>query len=192
MANLTEDRHFKEKLKKIKAIIFDADGVLFSGRVFVQPETGETLKERSHVDGQGISLLRDAGIRIAFVTGEKTGFLQVICSKLNSLPSVVSGKWPKIDFFIGLQGNDKVGAIDEWLQKNKINWQECAVMGDDIADYQILKKAGVAVAPVQAEKIIKGIAHYITEREGGNGAIRDLCNLILEVKGINQITSNFR
>lgn len=192
MANFSKDEDFKKKIKKIKAVIFDADGVLFSGRVFVHPETGEMFKERSHVDGQGISLLRDAGIRIVFVTGEKTGFLQIICNKMNSLPSVVSGKWPKIDFFMGLQGADKVKAIDEWLQENKINWQECVAMGDDVADYQILKRAGIAVAPVQAEKIIKGMAHYITEREGGNGAIRDLCNLILEVKGINQITSNFK
>lgn len=186
------NKKLKEKLEKIKAVIFDADGVLFSGRVFVHPETGETLKERSHVDGQGISLLRTLGIQIAFVTGEKTGFLTVICNKLNSLPAAESGKWQKVGCFLGLQGENKVKAIDEWLADKNISWQECAAMGDDLADFQMLQKSAFAVTPAQAEKVIKNIADYVTEREGGNGAIRDFCNLILEARGVDQTTLALR
>lgn len=172
----------KEKLKKIKAIAFDVDGVIFTGRVFMHPKTGETLKERSHIDGHGLSLLREIGIKIAFITSEKTGFAQAVCNKLNSLPSVESGKWSKIDLFSGYSGKDKVEVIENWLEKNKIKWEECAAMGDDVIDLPILKKAYVAVAPAQAEAEVKRIAHYITKREGGNGAVRDFCNLILDAR----------
>lgn len=186
------DKKLKEKLKNIKAVVFDADGVLFTGRAFISQEKGEVLKERSHIDGQGISLLRTLGIQIAFVTGEKTGFLPAVCNKLNSLPSVESGKWQKIDYFLGLQGENKVKAIDEWLLKKKISWQECAAMGDDLADFHMLKKSAFAVAPAQAEKCIKGIAGFVAEREGGNGAIRDFCNLILEARGIDPTTLSLK
>lgn len=175
----------KEKLKNIKAVVFDGDGVFFSGRVFVSPEKGEALKERSHVDGQGISLLRDIGIRIAIVSGEKTGFVEQIGEKLNSLPSVKSGEWPKVGIFTGHLGGGKVGTTEEWLKEIGVDWKECAAMGDDIGDYDLLKKVGFAAAPGQAEEVIKNIADFVAKREGGNGAIRDFCNLILEAKGID-------
>lgn len=186
------EKILKDKLKNIKAVVFDVDGVLFTGRAFVHPESGEMLKERSHIDGQGISLLRALGIQIAFVTGEKTGFLTVICNKFNSLPSVESGKWEKVGCFLGLQGENKVEAIDEWLTSKNISWQECAAMGDDLADFQMLKKSAFASAPAQAEKIIKNIADYVAEREGGNGAVRDLCNLILEAREIDPTALSLR
>lgn len=175
----------KEKLKRIKAVVFDGDGVIFSGRVFISPEKGEVFKERSHIDGQGISLLRAIGVRIAFISGEKTGFIERVGEKLNSLPSVKSGKWQKIAVFTGFQASQKTEIIDQWLKKIGANWSECAVMGDDLADYQLLKKAGIAAVPAQAEQVVKDIADYIAPRQGGQGAIRDFCNLILEAKGID-------
>jgi len=182
----------KEKLKNIKAVIFDGDGVFFTGRVMISPEKGEALKERSHIDGQGISMLRGVGLRIAIISGEKTGFLESVGEKLNSLPSVQAGKWPKVDIFTGFQGQQKLEIVNNWLKNIGVEWKECAAMGDDLADYQILKKVGIAVAPVQAEAAVKKIAHYITAREGGNGAIRDLCNLILEAKEIDYLSLPLR
>jgi len=176
-----------EKLKKIKAVIFDGDGILFTGRVFVDKEQGEIMKERSHIDGQGISLLRALGIKIAFVSGEKSGFLERVGEKLNSLPSVTNGKWDKIGIFTGKQGKNKVESIDIWLKDMSIDWSECVAMGDDISDYELLKKSGFAVSPFQAENVIKEISDYTTNREGGNGAIRDLCDLILEAKEMDPI-----
>lgn len=187
---MTEE--INKKLKNIRALVFDGDGVFFTGRVMVSPEKGEVFKERSHVDGQGISMLRDVGLRIALISGEKSGFLESVGEKLNFLPSVQSGKWPKIEIFTGLQGQQKLETINNWLEKIGISWEECAAMGDDLADYQLLKKVGIAVAPVQAEAAVKKIAHYVTAREGGNGAIRDLCNLILEAKGIDYTSLTLR
>lgn len=186
------DKNLKEKLKKIKAVVFDSDGVFFPGRVFIDPEKGEVLKERSHIDGQGISLLRASGIKIALVSGEKTGFVERAGEKLNSFPSVESGKWSKIGIFIGFQSEQKVEIVEDWLKKIDAQWEECVAMGDDLSDYQLLKKVGVAAAPAQAETVIKEIVDFIAPREGGNGAIRDLCNLILEAKGIDQRSLKLR
>lgn len=175
----------KGLLENIKAVLFDGDGVFFSGRVFIHSESGEYLKERSHIDGQGISLLRAAGIHVALVSGETTGFLEAVGQKLNTLPSVRDGKWPPVAVFTGPQGKDKVAAVDGWLKGIGISWGECAAMGDDVSDLELLKKVGFTAVPRQAEEIVKKIAHYVASREGGNGAIRDLCNLILEAKGID-------
>lgn len=182
----------KEKLNKIKAVVFDGDGVFFSGRVFIGPEKGEALKERSHVDGQGISLLRAIGLRIALVSGEKTGFFEKIGEKLNSLPSVKSGKWQEIAIFTDFQGKGKVEVVADWLKELGLRWEECAAMGDDLADYELLKRVGLPAAPNQAEEIIKKVVDYIAPREGGNGAIRDFCNLILEAKGISPTSLTLR
>lgn len=177
-----------ERAKKVKVVALDGDGVFFTGRTFIAPGQGELLKERSHVDGQGISLLRADGIRIALVSGEKTGFIETVAEKLNSLPSVKDGKWSSIVVFTGPQSKDKVNSVGEWLKSLGIDWNECAYMGDDISDYEILKKAGLSAAPHQAEEIIKNIVHYVAPRNGGDGAIRDLANLILEAQKVD-ITS---
>lgn len=182
----------KNILKNIRAVVLDGDGVFFTGRVLILPGKGEYLKERSHIDGQGISLLRAAGIHIALVSGEATGFLEAVGKKLNDLPSVREGKWPPIAVFTGPQGKDKVRIVENWLDKFGISWNECAAMGDDVSDYELLKKVGFAAVPQQAEEVVKKIAHYVAPRKGGDGAIRDFCNLILEAKGIDVTTLKLR
>src|SRR3989338_10114835 len=181
-----------EMARKIKAVVLDADGVFFTGRVFVDPKRGEVLKERSHIDGQGISLLRAANIRIAFVSGGTPGFVEMIGDKLNALPSVKEGKWPPVEIFSGPQGKAKVESVDQWLKKVDLSWPECAYMGDDLSDYQILQKVGLAAAPQQAEDVIKKIVHYIAPRRGGDGAIRDLANLSLDAQGIDVMKLSLR
>jgi len=184
--------NLEEKLEKIKAVAFDGDGVFFSGRVFVDSEKGEVIKERSHIDGQGISLLRAVGIKVAIISSEKTGFLEKIGEKLNNLPSVRDGKWDKIAIFTGPQGSQKVETLDVWLKENNLEWEELAVMGDDLADYQMLQKAGFAVVPSQGEEVVRAIADYVAPRKGGDGAIRDLCNLILKAKKIDPTSLTLR
>ena len=175
------------RAKKIKAVAFDCDGVFVTGQVFVDQENGEQLKVRSLVDGQGISLLRDSGTRIAFITAEKTRFIDVVVEKLNNLKSVKDGHWPPIALFSGMMGSGKVATLEGWLRENGIMWEECAYMGDDLSDYEVLQKVGLASAPAQAEEIIKQNVHFVASRRGGDGAVRDLANLILKAKGIDVI-----
>ena len=185
-------KELKKRMANLKAVIFDADGVLFSGKVLVSEQKSEIFKERSLIDGQGISLLRSAGIRIAFITGEKSGFLEAVGEKLNNLHSVKEGVWPPIKIFTGVQGKKKVEVAQLWLNEIGIAWEECAAMGDDLSDYYLLQEVGVAFAPAQAEDTIKKIVHYVTPRQGGEGAIRDLSNLILSAKGIDPVSLSLR
>src|SRR3989344_5175485 len=130
------DENLKENFKKIKAVMFDVDGVFFSGQVFIHPTDGEFLKPRSFVDGQGISLLRAIGIRIAFITGEHR-FIDHIVEKLNSLSSVKDGTWPPIYLSTGRVGLGKVEIAEQWLKEIGVAFEECSYMGDDLADYQL-------------------------------------------------------
>ncbi len=179
------------KAKKIKAVVFDGDGVLFTGRVLVDSK-GEHLKERSHIDGQGISMLRASGLLIAFVSAEATGFVEAVGEKFNSLPSVGENSWPPVAIFTGPLGKEKIDSVKGWLKENNIDWSECAYMGDDIGDYEIMKKVGFTAAPAQAERLIKKICMFVAKRRGGDGAIRDLVDFILAAKGLDATTLKLR
>lgn len=187
--SLSKSGAVKKVARNLKAVVFDADGVMFSGQVLigVGPDGvyKEMLKTRSHIDGQGMSLLRAAGIRIAIITAEATGFVEALADKLNNLPSVKSGAWPKIDAFTGPIGKDKASTLEKWLADLGMSWSECAYMGDDLGDFQVMQKVGLPAAAAQAEDQIKSISSFVSKRPGGAGAVRDLCNFILDAKGID-------
>ncbi|MEX0931911.1 MAG: HAD hydrolase family protein [Candidatus Paceibacterota bacterium] len=178
----------KEKIKNLKAVVFDSYGVFFSEVVSIRPKEGEYTATRSHIDGQGISLIRSAGLLVALVSTEKLGLMDSFGVKLNNLPSVLNGDWKPLGVFTGDKAKNKTEAIEGWLSENGISWDECAYMGDDVGDAEIMKKVGIAVAPQQAETVIKDIAHVVTDRRGGDGAIRDFCNILLEVKGVDPLS----
>lgn len=197
----TKNTLAKSVAKKIRAVVLDGDGVIFPSQVFIiVDEKGEykpIYQRRDHKDGQGISLLRSVdGIKFSFITAETNGFAGALAGKLNKLPSVKSSTnsdgWAPIDVFAGPIGKDKVGTIGKWLSDNGISWSECAYMGDDVGDAEILSKVGLSSAPADAETVIKEKVLFVAQRNGGNGAIRDLCNFILEAKGIDQTKLNLR
>lgn len=176
-----------ERAKKIKALALDSDGVIFTGHV-IEGVDGPLAKMRCHADGQGISLLRAAGIVICCVTGESgknAAFLERLVEKWNNLPSVVEGRWKPVTVFTGTERKRKVEVVESWLGDHGFTLDECAAMGDDMTDYDILQTVGLASAPAQAEDIIKKHVHFVAPRSGGHGAIRDLANLILEAQGVD-------
>ncbi len=173
-----------EQLKNLKAAIFDVDGVFFSGQVFVGPDGNEVMKPRTFVDGQGLSLLRAIGIQVAFITGEEK-FIGGIVEKLNGLPSVTSGAWSQIHLVTGKYSGGKVEAAEQWLASIGVSFEESSYMGDDLADVPLLRRVGLPAAPAQAEEVVKKIAKFVSERRGGDGAVRDFANAVLEVRGID-------
>jgi len=180
-------------LKSIKAVLLDADGTFFNGQETRKLRDGEIAisKERSLQDGQGLSLLRALGIRILFVSGEGEP-LDSIIEKLNKLPSVKSGKWHAIDLVTRVSGQDKVESIKAWLKESNIEWRECIYMGDDINDLKamsrIKQEGGVVFAPANATRKVKEMADVITMADGGRGAIREMTEIVLDSKGINEST----
>ena len=180
--------------RRINGVIFDGDGVLTDNRV-LEGIAGAKPRWRSHYDGQGISLLRAIGLHVCFITNESDVAAEAIrglVERWNSLPSTIrednpSG-WSRVELFEGRAGEKKAEAAEEWLKRHGLVWVDCAVMGDDLVDVSMLRKAGLAVAPSSAEQVVLDMVHFVSRRPGGSGAIRDFANFILDVRGVDQTT----
>jgi 3-deoxy-D-manno-octulosonate 8-phosphate phosphatase (KDO 8-P phosphatase) len=165
------------RARKIKVLVFDVDGVLTDGQIFVLPEglgaaaKGIEFKGFSAHDGLGISLARLAGIRIGLVTKRRS---QTVAIRARDL---------KIEFLYQGQSH-KMTAIDEILAKVGITLDELAYVGDDIVDLPVMRLCGLAIAPANARPQMKTAAHYITPNPGGHGAGRDAIDFILTAQGV--------
>ncbi|MFA6455568.1 MAG: HAD-IIIA family hydrolase [Bacteroidota bacterium] len=155
------------KLKKIKILVTDVDGVLTDSGAYYSDE-GIELKKFSIRDGMGISLMQKAGYIVAIVTTEKTKIVERRAERLKVT-----------DLYQGII--NKVAAVEELLTKYSLTWQELAYIGDDINDLPVLKKAGFAAAPSNATDLNKKVADYVTKAEGGHGAVREVCDLLLQL-----------
>lgn len=180
-----------KKLHEFKGLILDVDGVLFSGqesRATLSDGTVGVLKTRSLIDGQGISFLRALGIKVLFASGEDEP-LKSIVEKINELPSVLSGNWEPVECFTNQKKKEgKVPVITSWLEKHDLTWSECVYIGDDRTDLEAMSLAGLKVAPANATRMIKKIADIVLEKEGGNGAIREFAELVLDARNIDEST----
>ncbi|MSU55748.1 MAG: hypothetical protein EXS51_00350 [Candidatus Taylorbacteria bacterium] len=183
--------------RTISAVIFDVDGVMTNNQVW--QGFPHKVKVRSYYDGQGISLLRAIGVRVAFVTNEKDDHavaITEIVEKLNKLPSSQSESnpkgWPLVRLFTGMGGAKKVEAAKLFAGELGITASECAAMGDDLVDIPLLDFVSLRASPAQAEEVVKRRCQFVSRREGGNGAIRDFANFILEARGIDPTTLPFQ
>jgi len=156
---------FTARLKKIKILLTDIDGVLTDGGMYYTEE-GMVMKKFFVRDGMGTSLLHKAGF--------KTGIISTDVSPIAN----VRGERLKMDFiYLGVWEKDK--ALEEICKAEKISFEHVAFIGDDVNDIEIVKKVGVAVCPKDASDEIKKLAHYICKKKGGNGAYREIVDLIL-------------
>ena len=161
------------RARKIKVLIFDVDGVLTDGQIFVAPgPDGKGIETKGFAahDGLGISLARLGGLRVGIIT------------KRNSQTVAIRARDLKLEFVYQGQSH-KMHAIKEILAKAEINLDQLAYVGDDIIDLPVMRQCGLAIATANARPQIKQIAHYITENPGGFGAGRDAIDFILESQG---------
>ncbi len=179
----------EEKLKNLKVIFLDADGVFFDGQeTMAVTEDGKSYvsKSRSYQDGQGLSFLREMGIKIVFVSGEGEP-LNSIVEKLNNLPSVLSGKWPIIEMFTEKNSKGaKMESIKNWLKENDSDTTDCAYMGDDMNDFEPMSffnaKKGLTIASANATRKILSIVAIKLKKVGGKGAIRELAEMVIDAR----------
>lgn len=175
-----------------KAIIYDFDGVWTDNREAIGCADGAIIKMRSHYDGQGISLLRDIGLRIAIATNEKDECAvaaKYLVEKWNNLPSTQEravNRWAPVKLFTGVGHQAKAAVVMSWLAEIGVAPDRCAAMGDDVVDIPLLKLIDFVAAPITAEKVVRRMATFISERPAGYGAVRDFANYILEFRGIDQ------
>ncbi len=166
--NELRDRNInlQSKLEKIKLVITDNDGVLTDTGVYYS-EAGEELKRFSIRDGMGVERLRKhAGIETIIITGERSGSIKARAKKLGIK-----------EFYLGVE--NKLSLLDEILKKNNVSADNVAFIGDDVNDLKLMEKVGFKATPSDGTIFIKKIADYICENKSGNGAFREVAELII-------------
>jgi 3-deoxy-D-manno-octulosonate 8-phosphate phosphatase (KDO 8-P phosphatase) len=156
--------------RKIKLLILDVDGVLTDGSIILD-NYGNELKSFHVRDGHGIKMLMSAGIHVAIITGRQS---QVVEKRAHELG--IKDVFQKC--------LDKQIAYDELAQKYGLDSSEIAYIGDDIIDIPVLKRSGLPVVVADADDQTKAFAQFITTKEGGRGAVREFCDLLLQAKGL--------
>lgn len=157
--------HIDERLKRIKLLIMDVDGVLTDGRLYFGP-TGEELKAFHVRDGQGIVMFHAAGFRTGIISGRNSPIVELRAKQLG------------VEFI--LQGrNEKVPAFNEMITTAGVSADETAFIGDDTPDAELFPLVGLSVAVADAHNAVKAAAHHITSLPGGRGAVRELIDLIM-------------
>ncbi len=158
----------RERARRIRLLAMDVDGVLTDGGMYYG-ENGEELKKFNTRDGQGVALVREAGLKTAILTRESTPIVTRRAAKLRV-----------DDVQMGVL--DKLTALRGIAERHRLGLDEVAYIGDDVNDYELLCHVGLAVAVRDATRLPKSVAHYVTEAKGGEGAVRELCELILEAQ----------
>jgi 3-deoxy-D-manno-octulosonate 8-phosphate phosphatase (KDO 8-P phosphatase) len=157
------------RAQAVRVVFFDVDGVLTDGGLDFT-ETGETIKRFNVLDGQGFKLLQRAGIHIAVITGRDSAPLRTRLKALGVQHAVYGTE-------------DKRPAADAILKTLQLDWSQAAAMGDDWPDLPLLARCALACAPANAHAENKTLAHYVTQRAGGHGAARELCDIVLTAQG---------
>ncbi len=161
--------HLNEKLKRIKLLLLDVDGVLTDGSIIVG-NSDQELKVFNIQDGFGIKLAQNCGIQIGIITGRTS---EAVEKRANEL---------KIEIlFQGYQ--DKLEAYEKIKNNFKLKDDQVAYIGDDLPDLKLMQKVGVSFAVINACDEVKHIADYVTQRPGGKGAVREMIELILKNQG---------
>ena len=143
--------------------------MLTDGRLWLTSD-GDEQKAFHARDGQGISLLHRAGLRTGIITGRTSSAVDRRAQDLKMS-------------YVRQYAKDKIKALDEILADAGVARDECAYIGDDVADIPVMRRVGFAVAVSDAVEETKQAAHYLTELKGGQGAVREACDLILKAQG---------
>ncbi len=179
------------KLRQLKGLILDVHGVWLSAREvrLVTPDGAVSiLKERNLHDGQGLSFIRGLGLKVLFASRSEEPLVSII-KKINQLPSVASGSWAPVDYFTGpLEKDSAVASAEAWLLKHQLKWDVVGYIGDDRTDVEVMRNAAIKIVPHDACRIVKKMADIVLENNGGDGAVREFSELLLDARGIDEIT----
>ena len=170
---MSTSAHFTEAVlargRAVKVLLLDVDGVLTDGGLLYSAQ-GETLKRFNTLDGHGLKMLQSAGITAAVITGRDSEPLRARLAALG-----ISHARYGID--------DKLPAAQNILVDLKIDWSQVASMGDDWPDWPMMKDAALRCAPSNAHHEILARADFVSQSQGGQGAVREVCDLLLSASG---------
>lgn len=158
-----------ERARNIKLVVFDVDGVMTDGSLYLCDD-GQEFKAFNVQDGLGMKLLKASGVELAIITGRTS---QVVVKRAENTGVE--------HYFQGVE--DKLVAFEKLASDLGLDHAQCAFMGDDFIDLPPMRRAGLAVTVPAAPPLVKAHAHYVTTREGGRGAVRELVELIMQAQG---------
>jgi 3-deoxy-D-manno-octulosonate 8-phosphate phosphatase (KDO 8-P phosphatase) len=156
------------RAKKIKLVVFDVDGVMTDGGITIGDD-GQEYKTFNVQDGLGMKLLKNSGVEMAIITGRTSNVVALRAKNLGVT-----------HLYQGVE--NKLIAFNDLIKKLNLAADEVAFMGDDIVDASPMKRSGLGVTVPAAPESVKQIAQYITTKQGGKGAVRELCELIMKAQ----------
>ena len=167
-----------ERARKVRIVLFDSDGVLTDGRIVVTAD-GADARCFDVKDGQGIHLGKQAGLLFGVISGRRSAALASRADELG-LDEVHQGV------------QDKLGRVDEILTRRELGRAAACFVGDDLVDVPAMRACGLAVAPADAVPEARAAAQFVTDRNGGRGAVREVVDLLLQANGSwERVTSGY-
>ena len=160
---------FKEELTKVKAFVFDIDGVISAATQVLTPD-GETVRTSNLKDGFALMYTIRMGYPVCVITGGKTIDVIKRCEKVG-ITDLYTGSLKKLPCLI------------DFIEKHNLQADQVMYMGDDLPDYPAMMAVGVPVCPKDAAQEIKAISHYISDKDGGQGCVRDVLEQVLRAQG---------
>ncbi|MFP4244048.1 MAG: 3-deoxy-manno-octulosonate-8-phosphatase KdsC [Ectothiorhodospira sp.] len=161
-----------QRARAVRLLILDVDGVLTDGRLFLGDD-GQQYKAFHSRDGHGIRLLLDSGVQMGILTGRRSQVVEHRCRELG-IPHIIQGR------------RDKREALDGLLEAAGVTAGEAAYMGDDILDLPVMRRVILGLAVADAHPLVREQAHHVTGLGGGQGAVREACELIMDAQGTLQ------
>lgn len=157
------------RLKLIRLIAFDVDGVLTDGGIYYS-DSGEEFKRFNSLDGQGIKMLKASGVEVAIISGRSSRCVDARAKNLG-IKHVYQGM------------DNKLGAMVDLLDKLKLTRDTAAYMGDDVVDLTVMRHVGLSLSVPESTQLVREHSGYVTQRSGGHGAVREVCDLIMSAQG---------
>ncbi|MCG8536167.1 MAG: HAD-IIIA family hydrolase [Pseudomonadales bacterium] len=168
----------KQLAQPIKLAVFDIDGIMTDGRLYFT-SLGDEIKAFNVKDGLGLKLLRDTGVEVAIITGRTSELVKRRANDLK-IEKLVQGR------------EDKKTALKELLKNEKLSPEQVAYMGDDLPDLAAIRYVGLGVTVADGLPLVKQHANLITEKNGGDGAVREFCEWLMLAQGtFNQVMDNY-
>jgi 3-deoxy-D-manno-octulosonate 8-phosphate phosphatase (KDO 8-P phosphatase) len=154
---------------RIRLMIFDVDGILTDGSLYFGPE-GEIIKSFNVLDGHGIKLLQQSGVRVAIISARQS--------------AIVARRAQDLGIVQVHQGvHNKRSAFEQLLLENALDANVCGFVGDDVIDLPILTRTGFAASVPNGHAEVRARVHYVTQAQGGRGAAREICDFVLRAQG---------
>ena len=157
-----------QRARRVKLIAFDVDGVMTDGTLFLADD-GQEYKGFNSLDGHGLKMLKGSGVELAIITGRTSRVVEHRAANLG-----ISHLYQGI--------HDKLAVYHQLIEKLGLHPGETAYMGDDVVDLPVMRRAGLAVTVPAAPELVKAHSHYITSREAGRGAVREVCEWVMRAQ----------